>query len=79
MRRRRIELLSHPWQGRVLPLNQHRIAFHKKHSNIKIYFFQKILKNYQLIISILCSFKYLLVFENGFEPKNPLFAEKGDG
>ncbi len=25
VRRRRIELLSQPWQGRVLPLNQHRI------------------------------------------------------
>ncbi len=26
VRRRRIELLSQPWQGRVLPLNQHRIS-----------------------------------------------------
>lgn len=28
VRRRRIELLSQPWQGRVLPLNQHRIKKH---------------------------------------------------
>ena len=27
MRSRRIELLSHPWQGRVLPLNQPRYLF----------------------------------------------------
>ena len=27
VRRRRIELLSQPWQGRVLPLNQHRNFF----------------------------------------------------
>ncbi len=27
VRNRRIELLSHPWQGRILPLNQFRFVF----------------------------------------------------
>ena len=38
VRRRRIELLSHPWQGRVLPLNQHRNNVY--YFNIKLYFYK---------------------------------------
>ncbi len=29
VRNKRIELLSHPWQGRILPLNQSRIPSQK--------------------------------------------------
>ncbi len=41
VRDRRIELLSHPWQGRVLPLNQSRIFFVPCDINIEIDFVQK--------------------------------------
>ena len=33
----------------------------------------------QLIGLIPLLSKYLLVLENGFEPKNPLYADNGDG
>jgi hypothetical protein len=33
----------------------------------------------QLIGFLPFSFKYVLVAEKGFEPKNPLWADKGDG
>ena len=34
---------------------------------------------FQSTVPILWEQRNLLVFENGLDPKNPLFAEKGDG